>query len=169
MDVGALAKYALATAVQWGALMAALHGLQLATDALAANAAVPGWGPKVLVALFFGWMSLMSRVFSLLDNSRPTISKDGKKMSVMEGRKRPSWMPPPLTLPIVWTTIALLRTVSSVLIWETLNRTLVVVPLAAMMLHLSIGIYPPRTCELTSRRLRVDPSQAASGPLAGCE
>jgi len=137
--MGALAKYVLATAFQWGAIIAALNVLQMANSALAASAVVPAWAPKAVVALFFGFISLKSRVFSILDNSRPTIYKDGKKMNVMDERKRPSWMPPPLAFPIVWTTIALLRTISSVIIWETLGQNLVVVPLAALTLHLSIG------------------------------
>ena len=139
MDFGALVKYALATALQWGAIVAALNVLQVVNTTLAASTVVPVWAPKVVVFSFFAFMSLRSRVFSVLNNSRPTIHNDGKRINVMDERKRPSWMPPPLTFPIVWTTIALLRTVSSVMVWETLGRNLVVAPLAILMLHLSIG------------------------------
>jgi len=140
VDFGAIATYIGATSFQWGAMIAALHVLQLATNALVASSSVPVWAPKVVVTLFFAVTSIKSRIFSPLDNSRPKIvNKDGKKISMMEGIKRPTWMPPPLTFPIVWTSIGVLRTIASVLIWESLNRTLVAVPLAAMMLHLSIG------------------------------
>lgn len=60
-------------------------------------------------------------------------------MNVMNKRIRPSWMPPPLAFPIVWTTIGVLRTVAAVMIWEAVGRQLLVVPLAAYCLHLSIG------------------------------
>merc|ERR1712046_261111 len=48
-------------------------------------------------------------------------------------------MPPPLAFPVIWTSIAVLRTVSSVIIWEVSNRTLSVAPILALMLHLAIG------------------------------
>jgi tryptophan-rich sensory protein len=43
-------------------------------------------------------------------------------MSVMSKRVRPSWMPPPLAFPIVWSTIGVLRTVAAVMIWEAVGR-----------------------------------------------
>eukprot|EP00952_Eustigmatos_sp_NYUAD-ZCMA_P009651 39823-Eustigmatos_ZCMA.PRE.1 len=42
-----------------------------------------------IVRLFFAFMSLRSRVFSLLDNSRPKVADEKKQISQ---RKRPSWM-----------------------------------------------------------------------------
>jgi len=60
-------------------------------------------------------------------------------MNVMNKRIRPSWMPPPLAFPIVWSTIGVLRTVAAVMIWEAVGRQLLVVPLAVYCLHLSIG------------------------------
>ena len=39
----------------------------------------------------------------------------------------------------VWTTIGVLRTVSSMLIWEACGRQMLVLPLIAMMTHLAIG------------------------------
>jgi translocator protein len=40
---------------------------------------------------------------------------------------------------VVWTTIGLLRTVSSSLVYEAVGRNLLAAPIIVMMLHLSIG------------------------------
>ena len=53
---------------------------------------------KGIVTLFFLVVSIKSRVFSPLDASRPNVN--GEKTAISE-RRRPSWMPPPLTFPIV--------------------------------------------------------------------
>ncbi|KAK3242224.1 hypothetical protein CYMTET_45053 [Cymbomonas tetramitiformis] len=135
-DFEAVTRYFGATAFQLAAMSGALWSLDQATSMLAATQGVPAWAPKAVVVAFFAVMSLKSRVFSPLNNSRPTTSSE--KAAISE-RKRPSWMPPPLTFPIVWTTIAVLRTVSSVMIWELSGRTLLVAPILAMMLHLAIG------------------------------
>lgn len=135
-DFEAVARYFGATAFQLAAMSGALWSLDQATSMLAATQGVPAWAPKAVVVAFFAAMSLRSRVFSPLNNSRPTTASE--RAAIAE-RKRPSWMPPPLTFPIVWTTIAVLRTVSSVMIWELSGRTLLVAPILAMMLHLAIG------------------------------
>ena len=91
---------------------------------------------KGLVTLFFLVVSIKSRVFCPLDASRPNVK--GEKQAISD-RKRPSWMPPPLTFPIVWTTIGILRAVSSVMVWEASRRDLLSLPLIIMCLHLAIG------------------------------
>lgn len=91
--------------------------------------------PSVLVGIFMLFMSLKSRVFSPLDNSRPSASKEDP---VFRDRLRPSWTPPPLAFPVIWSTIALLRTFSTVLIFQT-TGTLLCKPIFALMVHLSIG------------------------------
>jgi len=48
-------------------------------------------------------------------------------------------MPPPIAFPIVWSTISILRTVASVLVWEACGRNLLAAPLAWFLLHLCIG------------------------------
>mmetsp|Transcript_22608 Transcript_22608/g.31508 ORF Transcript_22608/g.31508 Transcript_22608/m.31508 type:complete len:311 (+) Transcript_22608:96-1028(+) len=138
-DTKAVLLYVGATSVQWVLLIGSLWALQALTGYLDAAPGVSNWVSKVLVIGYFGSMSLKSRVFSFLNNSRPTVDKDGKKMSVMDGVIRPSWMPPPLAFPIIWSTITLLRTASSVIIWEACGRSLLVPPIMMMMLHLSIG------------------------------
>ena len=91
--------------------------------------------PSALVSIFMLFMSLRSRVFSPLDNSRPSASKDDP---VFRDRLKPSWTPPPLAFPFIWSTIALLRTISTVMIFQT-TGTLLCKPIYAMMAHLSIG------------------------------
>ena len=91
--------------------------------------------PSVLVGVFMLFMSLRSRFFSPLDNSRPTPSKEDP---VFRDRLRPSWTPPPLAFPVIWSTIALLRTFSTVLIFQS-TGTLLCNPIFALMAHLSIG------------------------------
>lgn len=71
MDVGALVRYVAATAMQWGLMVGALWALQQVTSL----PALPSWAPRVLVALFFAVTAIKSRIFSPLDNSRPTITK----------------------------------------------------------------------------------------------
>ena len=88
-----------------------------------------------LVTFFFLFMSLRSRIFSPLDNSRPKPTADEP---VFKNRLRPSWQPKPVVFPIVWSTIAILRTISSVLIWKT-TGSLISYPLLCIMAHLSIG------------------------------
>lgn len=155
------------------------------------GAYLPPLGYKLLACLFFAAMSLkvsqphrhaesrssrapltftpplQSRVFAILDARRPEMGSElGDK--IMVETKRPSWTPPGFIFPIVWTTIGILRTVSSMLIWEASSyilhfrralvisrhshlalrmssclqacgRQMVVVPLIAMMTHLAIG------------------------------
>jgi len=134
LDGGALVKYFGAVALQTGTMTGALWVLQQASVALGEAAGEDA--PRALVGLFFLVVSLRSRIFSPLDASRPTIK--GEKSAIMDMR-RPSWMPPPLTFPVVWSLIALLRTISSLIIWETSGNTTLVVPLVFMMLHLSVG------------------------------
>ncbi|KAJ9520005.1 hypothetical protein QJQ45_029953, partial [Haematococcus lacustris] len=91
---------------------------------------------KALVTIFFLVISIRSRIFSPLDASRPTLQ--GERASIAE-RRRPSWMPPPLTFPIVWSSIGLLRCASSVMVWEAVGRDALALPLLVMMLHLAVG------------------------------
>jgi benzodiazapine receptor len=69
--VGALVRYVAATTLQWGLMVGAMWALQQVTSL----PALPAWAPKVLVVLFFAVIALKSRIFSPLDNSRPTITK----------------------------------------------------------------------------------------------
>ena len=88
-----------------------------------------------IVTIFMLFMSVRSRVFSPLDNSRPkAIDND----PVFKNLKRPSWQPAPKLFPIIWSTIALLRTISTVLVFRE-SESLLCLPIMSMMAHLSIG------------------------------
>jgi len=141
LDVAALGKYAGAITLQTGIMSGALWGLQQASSALAASESLPGGvegadAAKWLVTAFFLVTSIKSRIFSPLDASRPTLKGEKKAMS---DRKRPSWMPPPVTFPIVWSTIGLLRGISSVMVWEACGRDATALPLVVFCLHLAVG------------------------------
>lgn len=148
LDVGAMSKWTGATVLQFGLISATLIGFDKIM-ALLTPAQVLGWGPKVFTIFFFAFMAIRSRVFSVLDNSRPTPPKmdsDWKDVEVgqaknkfMEQVQRPSWMPPPKAFPVIWSTIGLLRCISSVLVWEAVGRRFFELPILALMAHLCVG------------------------------
>jgi tryptophan-rich sensory protein len=144
----ALLSYVSATSLQFSLIFGFLqlfdriiHGLGPLVDSLTESSKVlsgiiTGKGIQTaIVSLFFLFMSVKSRVFSPLDNSRPKADIVDPRF---RNRVRPSWMPPPKAFPIIWSTIGLLRTVSSVLIWQTTD-SLLSIPLLSLILHLCIG------------------------------
>ena len=98
------AKYVAAIPTQVGLMTGALLVLQEVNNGLTSGAiplpdTVAGDDvAKGIVTLFFLVVSIKSRIFSLLDASRPNVR--GENTAIAE-RRRPSWMPPPLTFPIV--------------------------------------------------------------------
>jgi len=84
-----------------------------------------------IAVIFFALITLRSRFFSLLDNTR----NSGRYTSL----QRPGWAPPPLAFPIVWMSIAVLRVASAYLVWSTLGQTFLCLPLILYMVHLSLG------------------------------
>ena len=88
----------------------------------------------IVIGLFF-FLSIRSRIFSPLDNSRPKASKNDP---IFKDRIRPSWQPPAIAFPIIWTTISILRTISAYLIYKSTN-SLISKPLLFFFAHLSIG------------------------------
>lgn len=135
LDVDAVLKYAGAVAIQMSTIAAFF--LALDTAASAAGFQPPDWAVFVL---FFG-LSIRSRIFSPLDNSRPDLGKaiEGKATGGFNDRVMPGWTPPGIFFPIMWILIvAPLRAASSVLIWQQVGH-LCDVSLLALMLHLSIG------------------------------
>ena len=131
-------SYVGATSTQWSFIMIFLHLFQIGLRKLPnilPSFVNSNYATSVIVSAFFFFMSVRSRVFSPLDNSRPSASKDDP---VFKDRKRPSWQPPPLAFPIIWTSIGLLRTISSVLIWKSAG-TILTKPIFYMMAHLAIG------------------------------
>jgi translocator protein len=144
---GDIAKYIVATAIQFGILKGALYGLdQLVTlvgvivarqQQQSAAASTTLLLPLALVAVMFMGFSLRSRVASVLDNSRPN-RKLLKGKATPSSVKRPTWTPPGIAFPFIWLTITALRGISSALIYRQ-TQSLHCTPLLAMLLHLSIG------------------------------
>lgn len=119
--VGEVGKYGLATGVQYGIL--------------AGLVTVVGYLPPVIVGVAFAFLSLRSRIFSFLDNSRPDVdANDGK--ATPSDVKRPKWTPPGKAFPIIWLTITGLRAVSAALATEATQSLAITRPL---LLHLCIG------------------------------
>ena len=128
IDTSRIATYFGATGAEVLIISAVMFAVQTV------GALLPPVGYKILACVFFAAMSLKSRVFAILDASRPEV---GSSMPVET--KRPAWTPPGPVFPIVWSTIGILRTVSSMLVWEACGRQMLVLPLIAMMTHLAIG------------------------------
>jgi tryptophan-rich sensory protein len=98
-----------------------------------------GLDPKLQTAIVFVWFlfnALRSRVFSPMDASRPKMAEE---RTAIRERKRPSWMPPPLAFPIIWSTIALLRAGSTAVVFGALGGTLNHPAVFAMLTHLAVG------------------------------
>jgi tryptophan-rich sensory protein len=153
-DYLAVLNYAAATSLQYGSIAVFLHFFQISilskikkmvitvpsvlasilppAVALELPSKIVNTVPSALVALFVLFMSLKSRIFSPLDNSRPKPSNQDPK------RLKPSWQPPPLAFPIIWSSIAVLRTIATVMIFQT-TGTLLCTPIFAFFGHLSIG------------------------------
>jgi tryptophan-rich sensory protein len=156
-DYLAVLNYAAATSLQWSSIAVFLHFFQISilskikkmvitVPSILASILPPAMAlelpskivntvPSALVALFVLFMSLKSRIFSPLDNSRP---KPSNQDPTFRDRLRPSWTPPPLAFPIIWSSIAVLRTIATVMIFQT-TGTLLCTPIFAFFGHLSIG------------------------------
>ncbi|CAM9938848.1 unnamed protein product [Scytosiphon promiscuus] len=131
LDLAAVAKYIAGTAAEFGIIMGLLTLLQ--GNVLTRLGAK--WA-KATVFLTFGFLAMKSRTFSVLNARRPSVAKE--KEAKVE-RRRPDWMPPPKVFPFIWITIGVLRAISTTMVWEALGCKLATVPIASMVLHLSIG------------------------------
>ena len=89
------------------------------------------------MAVFFLslFVALRTRIFSPLDNSRPKASSADP---VFKNRLRPWFQPPPLAFPVIWTNIAILRAISSTIVYAV-TGTLLCPAIFALVLHLCIG------------------------------
>jgi hypothetical protein len=131
IDFQAIGKYVLATSTQIGVMI-------YMTNWLSAGIVHSGFAPVYKKAIVFVWFlfnALRSRTFSPLNAARP---KTADEKNAIAERKRPSWMPPPLAFPIIWSSIALLRAFSSVAVFTTVG-TLNHPAIFAMLAHLAIG------------------------------
>ena len=121
-------------ALQWALMCGTLGALDWVAGALGASAAL-GSGEKFAVGLFFTALALRSRLFARLPAPRPRKGSYGTIEEVV----RPSWTPPRLVFPIVWSTIAVLRGTSSAMVWAATGERLLCWPLAVFCLHLCFG------------------------------
>mmetsp|Transcript_73907 Transcript_73907/g.135074 ORF Transcript_73907/g.135074 Transcript_73907/m.135074 type:complete len:330 (-) Transcript_73907:186-1175(-) len=138
LDGDAVTRYVGAIALQMAALGAAFASVDAVTNVALGGQPLP-W--QAVTAIFF-LLSLRSRAFSPLNNSRPDLKKatGGEKTGGFNDRIMPSWTPPGVVFPIMWVLIvAPLRAYSSTLVWEANGGHLLDPTLLCLMLHLSIG------------------------------
>ena len=131
IDFKALFIYKLGTLLQIGIIILAGWGMQKLVIVVDNYSDFSHWLGTVFTGLFFTLLSIRSRIFSVLDNTRSTNTYD----SIV----RPKWAPPPLAFPIIWMTIAVLRVISSLLVWQEMNQQFLVLPLIAFVVHLALG------------------------------
>jgi tryptophan-rich sensory protein len=110
IDWRSIGKYFAATATQAAVMIYLTNWLSVGIVRSDFTPAIQ----KTIVGFWFLFNALRSRVFSPLNASRPKTSDE--KTAIAE-RKRPSWMPPPLAFPVIWSSIALLRAFSSVAVF----------------------------------------------------
>ena len=131
LDLKALLMYTLGTILQIGLIILAFWGMENLVIRVNNYSSLPNWLGTLLAGLFFTLLSIRSRIFSLLDNTR--------SRQTYEDVIRPKWAPPPLAFPIVWMTIVVLRVISSLLVWQEMNQQFLVFPLIAFAVHLALG------------------------------
>lgn len=129
-DGKALFIYLGGTVIQIALMVLALFGMEwVSHQLLVENSA--SWLSTAIATVFFAVLTLRSRLFSPLDNTR----SNGRYQQVI----RPKWAPPPLAFPIIWMTIGVLRIISSVLVWQAVGETFLAFPLIAFVIHLALG------------------------------
>lgn len=98
--------------------------------------------PAALIPPLFAFLSLRSRLFSLLPANRPPrggFDVDGKKVPTPPETIRPWWTPPGIAFPFIWLTITALRAASSYVVFKEVGRKLFTSPLLMLALHLCVG------------------------------
>ncbi|MBN3961646.1 TspO/MBR family protein [Nostoc sp. NMS8] len=131
LDIRAVLVYTLGTILQILVMIVVLLFMEKLVMLIDNNSYFPNWLSTILTGLFLALLSIRSRIFSLLDNTRSRQTYD----QVI----RPRWSPPPLAFPIVWMIIAVLRVISSVLVWQQMNHQFLVLPLILFVVHLALG------------------------------
>ena len=131
LDFKTLLIYKLGTILQIGIIILTFWGMEKLVILVDNSSFFPNWLSTVFAGLFFTLLSIRSRIFSFLDNTRTRKTYDNIV--------RPKWAPPPLAFPIVWMTISILRVISSLLIWQQMNQQFLVLPFIAFALHLALG------------------------------
>jgi tryptophan-rich sensory protein len=130
IDWPQVAKYPFATSVQF--LLIAMFFKAVDTVTI----------PAPLVPVLFAFLSLRSRLFSLLPANRPPrggFEVDGKKVPTTPETIRPWWTPPGIAFPFIWLTITALRAASSLVVFKEVGQKLFSAPLLLLALHLCVG------------------------------
>lgn len=53
--------------------------------------------------------------------------------------KKPSWTPPPIAFPLIWTPLKLMQTAGLVLVWRAVQRRALSMPVSIFSAHLVLG------------------------------
>ena len=93
LDLKTLLIYKLGTILQIGIIILTFWGMEKSVILVDNHSSFPSWLSTVFAGLFFTLLSIRSRIFSTLDNTRTRKTYD----SIV----RPKWAPPPLAFPIV--------------------------------------------------------------------
>ena len=130
LDGKAIITYLLGTLTQIALMVLALWATSQAYNRLLIYN-IPDWSYTAIASLFLIFLTIRSRLFSPLDNTR----NSGTYKEVI----RPNWAPSPLAFPIIWMTIGVLRMVSSLLVWQEMGENFLVFPLFIYVIHLALG------------------------------
>ena len=130
MDGKAIIIYLLGTIFQISLMIFALWGMSEAYNRLLMYN-LSSVLLTAIASLFFIVLTIRSRLFSPLDNTR----NSGTYEQVI----RPSWAPPPLAFPIIWMTIGVLRVFSSILVWRAMGENFLTFPLILYVIHFALG------------------------------
>ncbi len=130
IDGKAIVTYLLGTLTQIALMIFALWAMSQADNRILMYN-LPSWLPTAIASLFLIVLTIRSRLFSPLDNTRSS--------GTYEEVIRPNWAPPPLAFPIIWMTIGVLRVVSSLFIWQEMGENFLAFPLILYVIHLALG------------------------------
>ena len=130
IDGKAIVTYLLGTLTQIALMIFALWAMSQAYNRILMYN-LPSWLPTAIASLFLIVLTIRSRLFSPLDNTRSS--------GTYEEVIRPNWAPPPLAFPIIWMTIGVLRVVSSLFIWQEMGENFLAFPLILYVIHLALG------------------------------
>lgn len=123
-------SYLAGTAAQIGAMVLTLWLVNQGFERLG-EYNLANWVTTTLACLFWTFLTIRSRFFSPLDNTRSPKQYD----QVI----RPSWAPPRIAFPLVWMSIGVLRVISSYLVWSAEDHNFLAFPLIVFVIHLALG------------------------------
>ena len=125
VDWRAIALYVGGTVLQITVMILVLWGLNYTTQFMPES-----WMIYPAIGFFYVGKCAIASI-SPLDNTRSR-----KTYNAVE---QPSWAPPPLTFPIIWMMIGVLRVLSSYWVWQAVGQDYLAFPLVLFMIHLALG------------------------------